>query len=222
MLGRSRVRRPRAMQGKDDADADSNESYERMQLGANERASERVNVLFLVLGWSQPGGWRGHCARASSPSLARSIRPLASRFVADSISSQGQRNRCTNGRAQFDEWMEMARRRTIPPSLMVGIWCALVGQHACAVWYILCVTPAAPSVRLCVCTSSRSLSAMACVWQRDEWGASDARLSAVMDSWRLPSSSFPQVDRSIARCGCAFRQLCMQRPSHTKNNSKAS
>ena len=62
---------------------------------------------------------------------------------------------------------------------------------------------------------ARSRSAMACVWQRDdEWGASDARSTSVMDAWRLPSSSFPQVDRSIARCGCAFRQLCMQRPSH--------
>ena len=120
-----------------DVDAHSNEYHERMPLGANERASERV---CLFRGWDgrNLGVRRGHRARASSPSLARSIRPLASRFVADSISSQGQRNRCTNGRAQFDEWMEMARRRTIPPSLMVGIWCALVGQHACAVWYLMC------------------------------------------------------------------------------------
>ena len=50
-MGRSRVRRLRAVQGKYNADdADSNESYGRMPLGANERASERLSVASFLIG----------------------------------------------------------------------------------------------------------------------------------------------------------------------------
>ena len=72
MLGRSRVRRPRAMQGKDDADADSNESYERMQLGTNERASERERVAYFCAGLV--GTWEAvRPSRARVLSVSRAI-----------------------------------------------------------------------------------------------------------------------------------------------------
>ena len=77
---------------------------------------------------------------------------------------------------------------------MVERWRVLKREHACAVRYLMCNASSlfCEVVRL-------SNSTIECVWRRDdEWGASDARSSAVMDTWRLPSSSSTQVDRSIA------------------------
>ena len=51
------------------ADAESKEWYERMPLGVNERASERMWLLFR-LGRSQPGGRCGHRARVHVLSCA--------------------------------------------------------------------------------------------------------------------------------------------------------
>ena len=36
-----------------------------------------------------------------------------------------------------DGWMEASARRRAIILLMVGIWRALNGQHACAVWFIM-------------------------------------------------------------------------------------
>ena len=72
-MGRSRVRRLRAVQGKYNADdADSNESYGRMPPGANERASERLSVASFLIG--KIATW-GDIARA------RPLRLLRDRFA---------------------------------------------------------------------------------------------------------------------------------------------
>ena len=66
---------------------------------------------------------------------------------------------------------------------------------------------------------------MACVWRRDEWGqVTRARLLLWIPGVFLLRLLRKLIDQSsIACCGFAFRQLCMQRPSHKpKKNSKAS
>ena len=140
MMGRSRVRRLRAVQGKYNADdAGSNQSYGRMPLGANERASERASVASFSIG--KIATW-GAIARARPLRLLRDrfACSLASRFVADSISSQGQCNRSVYKWACADGWMNGWKRhggaRSRLPS-MVGRWRGPNGQHACAVSCIM-------------------------------------------------------------------------------------
>ena len=69
-------------------------------------------------------GWNGRNLEGGAAiAHARPLRLLRDRFArslrglfADSISLQGQCNRCTNGRAQLDEWIEGARSRATPPA----------------------------------------------------------------------------------------------------------
>ena len=148
MMGRSRVRRLRAVQGKCDNDVDSNESYERMPLGANERASERVWLFWC---WVNRNLWGGAAIARARPlhllrdRFARSLRVLLLTRFRHKASAIGAR------KMGVRRWMNGWKRRHGGARSFIRFGDgALSTSSTRARCGVLCITATAFLVSLCV------------------------------------------------------------------------